>query len=177
MSSKEENDKEKESNNNIDKTLENNNKENNDVDNLLNKKTKREADSIEDEEISDDKNKQKKLEEENEPKKLIEYEYGYIIQFLENDEKGLMEDFLPKISESSDYFNYGLTKEEFDKRVHDSLLYHYEQKNFSYIFLQREKLNVHIIHAHQGHKKYYNFLSHLYWFQSNKNLDLFSYGN
>jgi len=129
MSSKDENDnKEKASDNNIDKTLENNSNENNDNDNtLLNKKTKRDPNSIDDEELSEDKNKQKKLEEENEPKKIIEYEYGYIIQFLENGEKGLMEDFLPKISESSDYFNYGLTKEEFDKMVHDSLLYHYEQ--------------------------------------------------
>ena len=129
MSSKDENDnKEKASDNNIDKTLENNSNENNDNDNtLLNKKTKRDPDSIDDEELSEDKNKQKKLEEENEQRKIIEYEYGYIIQFLENGEKGLMEDFLPKISESSDYFNYGLTKEEFDKMVHDSLLYHYEQ--------------------------------------------------
>ena len=129
MSSKDENDnKEKASDNNIDKTLDNNSNEKNDNDNtLLNKKTKRDPDSIDDEELSEDKNKQKKLEEENEQKKIIEYEYGYIIQFLENGEKGLMEDFLPKISESSDYFNYGLTKEEFDKMVHDSLLYHYEQ--------------------------------------------------
>jgi hypothetical protein len=129
MSSKDENDnKEKASDNNIDKTLDNNSNEKNDNDNtLLNKKTKRDPDSIDDEELSEDKNKQKKLEEENESKKIIEYEYGYIIQFLENGEKGLMEDFLPKISESSDYFNYGLTKEEFDKMVHDSLLYHYEQ--------------------------------------------------
>ena len=129
MSSKDENDnKEKASDNNIDKNLDNNSNEKNDNDNtLLNKKTKRDPDSIDDEELSEDKNKQKKLEEENEPKKIIEYEYGYIIQFLENGEKGLMEDFLPKISESSDYFNYGLTKEEFDKMVHDSLLYHYEQ--------------------------------------------------
>ena len=127
MSLKDENDKEKESDNNIDKTIEKNNNIINDNNSLLNKKTKRDLDSIEDDEISDDKNKQKKSEEENESKKLIEYEYGYIIQFLENGEKGLMEDFLPKISESSDFFNYGLTKEEFDKRVHDSLLYHYEQ--------------------------------------------------
>jgi hypothetical protein len=127
MSLKDENDKEKESDNNIDKTIENNNNKINDNNSLLNKKTKRDLDSIEDDEISDDKNKQKKSEEENESKKLVEYEYGYIIQFLENGEKGLMEDFLPKISESSDFFNYGLTKEEFDKRVHDSLLYHYEQ--------------------------------------------------
>ena len=127
MSLKDENDKEKESDNNIDKTIENNNNKINDNNSLLNKKTKRDLDSIGDDEISDDKNKQKKSEEENESKKLVEYEYGYIIQFLENGEKGLMEDFLPKISESSDFFNYGLTKEEFDKRVHDSLLYHYEQ--------------------------------------------------
>ena len=127
MSLKDENDKEKESDNNIDKTIEKNNNIINDNNSLLNKKTKRDLDSIGDDEISDDKNKQKKSEEENESKKLVEYEYGYIIQFLENGEKGLMEDFLPKISESSDFFNYGLTKEEFDKRVHDSLLYHYEQ--------------------------------------------------
>ena len=123
MSSKDENDnKEKEE----EKEIENNTNENNDNNVLLNKKTNRDLDSLDEEDIPENKNKQKKLEEEKDEKKIVEYEYGYIIQFLENGEGGLMEDFLPKISNSSDYFNYGLTKEEFDKMVHDSLLFHYE---------------------------------------------------
>ena len=108
------------------KEIENNTNENNDNNELLNKKTNRDLDSLDEEDIPENKNKQKKLEGETEEKKIVEYEYGYIIQFLENGEGGLMEDFLPKISNSSDYFNYGLTKEEFDKMVHDSLLFHYE---------------------------------------------------
>ena len=108
------------------KEIENNTNEYNENMVLLNKKTNRDVDSLDEEDIPENKNKQKKLEGEKEEKKIVEYEYGYIIQFLENGEGGLMEDFLPKISNSSDYFNYGLTKEEFDKMVHDSLLFHYE---------------------------------------------------
>ena len=40
---------------------------------------------------------------------------------------GLMDDFLPKNSDGSDFYNYGLNKEKFEKMVHDSLLYHYEK--------------------------------------------------
>ena len=92
---------------------------------FLNKKTKPESDLL-DEELSKDKNKQKKLEEEKISKKIQEYEFGYIIQFLENEESGLIEDFLPKNMDSSDFYNYGLTEEDFKKRIYNSLLYHYE---------------------------------------------------
>ena len=92
---------------------------------FLNKKTKPETDLLE-EELPKDKNKQKKAEEEKTSKKIQEYEYGYIIQFLENEESGLIEDFLPKNTDSSDFYNYGLTEEDFKKRIYNSLLYHYE---------------------------------------------------
>ena len=46
--------------------------------------------------------------------------------FLEEGENGLMEDFLPNNVDSSDFFNYGLNKEEFDKLIQESLIYHYE---------------------------------------------------
>ena len=92
---------------------------------FLNKKTKPESDLLE-EELPKDKNKQKKFEEEKISKKIQEYEFGYIIQFLENEESGLIEDFLPKNMDSSDFYNYGLTEEDFKKRIYNSLLYHYE---------------------------------------------------
>ena len=92
---------------------------------FLNKKTKPESDILE-EELPKDKNKQKKFEEEKISKKIQEYEFGYIIQFLENEESGLIEDFLPKNMDSSDFYNYGLTEEDFKKRIYNSLLYHYE---------------------------------------------------
>ena len=63
---------------------------------------------------------------ENPPKKILEFQYGYIIHFLEDEENGLIEDFLPKNIDSSDFYNYGLTPEIFEKRLHDSLLHHYE---------------------------------------------------
>ena len=84
-----------------------------------------ESDILE-EELPKDKNKQKKFEEEKISKKIQEYEFGYIIQFLENEESGLIEDFLPKNMDSSDFYNYGLTEEDFKKRIYNSLLYHYE---------------------------------------------------
>ena len=90
---------------------------------FLNKKTKPDTNLLS-EELPPDKNKQKKLE--NSTKKNQEYEYGYIIHFLEIEENGLMEDFLPKNTDTSDFFNYGLDKETFEKMLHESILHHYE---------------------------------------------------
>ena len=128
MNSKNENDlQEKEKDNKISEDNNRNNDKNkiNDDTSLLNKKTKPDELDILNEELSPDKNKKKKLEEEKSPIKTEVYEYGYTIQFLENDEMGLMDDFLPKNSDGSDFYNYGLNKEKFEKMVHDSLLYHY----------------------------------------------------
>ena len=112
---------EKEENNNFSEDIKKITNENDTT--LLNKKTNPESHLI-DEELKEDKNKQKKLE--NTPNKVQEYEYGYIINFLEDSESGLMEDFLPSNIDSSDFYNYGLNKEEFDKLIQDSLIYHYE---------------------------------------------------
>ena len=99
-----------------------------DVKTLLNKKTKPDDNDNDNEllnqELPPDKNKQKKLE--NPERKIQQYQYGYIINFLEDEENGLMEDFLPTNIDSSDFYNYGLTPEIFEKRLHDSLLHHYE---------------------------------------------------
>ena len=121
---KSDNDEEKEKS---DKQLEDNSEKKDNDDNiiLLNKKIKLESNLLE-EELSPYKNKQKKLENQNTPKKIIEYDYGYIIYFLESEEKGLMEDFLPNNTDSSDFFNYGLDKETFEKMLRGSILHHYE---------------------------------------------------
>ena len=110
-----------EENNNFSEDIKN--IKNNDVNTFLNKKTNPES-HLTNEEMHEDKNKQKKIE--STIKKLQEYEYGYIINFLEDGESGLMEDFLPNNIDSSDFFNYGLNKEEFDKLIQESLIYHYE---------------------------------------------------
>ena len=144
MNSKNENDlQEKEKDNKISEDNNRNNDKNkiNDDTSLLNKKTKPDELDILNEELSQDKNKKKKLEEEKSPIKTEVYEYGYTIQFLENDEMGLMDDFLPKNSDGSDFYNYGLNKEKFEKMVHDSLLYHYE-KHLKEEKEKRDKMNM-----------------------------------
>ena len=144
MNSKNENDlQEKEKDNKISEDNNRNNDKNkiNDDTSLLNKKTKPDELDILNEELSPDKNKKKKLEEEKSPIKTEVYEYGYTIQFLENDEMGLMDDFLPKNSDGSDFYNYGLNKEKFEKMVHDSLLYHYE-KHLKEEKEKRDKMNM-----------------------------------
>jgi len=119
-------DKEKESDNNMQVKFKDISDE--DVRTLLNKKTKPDDNDKDNEllnqELPPDKNKQKKLE--NPERKIQQYQYGYIINFLEDEENGLMEDFLPTNIDSSDFYNYGLTPEIFEKRLHDSLLHHYE---------------------------------------------------
>ena len=118
--------KEKESDNNSPQKFKDISDE--DVKTLLNKKTKPDDNDKDNEllnqELPPDKNKQKKLE--NPERKIQQYQYGYIINFLEDEENGLMEDFLPTNIDSSDFYNYGLTPEIFEKRLHDSLLHHYE---------------------------------------------------
>ena len=127
MSAKDEDasqEKEKESDNNLQEKFKDISDE--DVKTLLNKKTKPDDNDNEflNQELPPDKNKQKKLE--NPERKIQQYQYGYIINFLEYEENGLMEDFLPTNIDSSDFYNYGLTPEIFEKRLHDSLLHHYE---------------------------------------------------
>jgi len=119
-----EKEKEKESDNNLQEKFKDISDE--DVKTLLNKKTKPDDNDNEflNQELPPDKNKQKKLE--NPERKIQQYQYGYIINFLEDEENGLMEDFLPTNIDSSDFYNYGLTPEIFEKRLHDSLLHHYE---------------------------------------------------
>ena len=125
MSAKDEGDsQEKGSDNNLQEKF--NDMTDSDAKTLLNKKTKPDGnnDGLLKQELPPNKNKQKKLE--NPPKKIQEFQYGYIIHFLEDEENGLIEDFLPKNIDSSDFYNYGLTPEIFEKRLHDSLLHHYE---------------------------------------------------
>ena len=125
MDAKDEGDsQEKESDNNLQEKF--NDMTDSDAKTLLNKKTKPVGnnDDLLKQELPPNKNKQKKLE--NPPKKIQEFQYGYIIHFLEDEENGLIEDFLPKNIDSSDFYNYGLTPEIFEKRLHDSLLHHYE---------------------------------------------------
>jgi len=121
-----EKEKEKESDNNSPKKFKDISDD--DVKTLLNKKTKPDDNDKDNEllnqELPPSKNKQKKME--NPERKIQQYQYGYIINFLEDEENGLMEDFLPTNIDSSDFYNYGLTPEIFEKRLHDSLLHHYE---------------------------------------------------
>ena len=123
-SQEKEKEKEKESDNNLQEKFKDISDE--DVKTLLNKKTKPDDNDNEflNQELPPDKNKQKKPE--NPERKIQQYQYGYIINFLEDEENGLMEDFLPTNIDSSDFYNYGLTPEIFEKRLHDSLLHHYE---------------------------------------------------
>ena len=98
---------------------------------LLNKKTKP-SDEIPMNNLNNESNnKMKKIDDNIENKdNKNEYDFGYSLIFLEDNEEGLMEDFLkekPIISDISDFYNYGLDKEKFDKMVQDSLLIHYER--------------------------------------------------
>ena len=88
---------------------------------LLNRKTKNNNELI----INDYNNNNKKKKEE-ETKKKEEYEFGYSIYLLEEKEEGLMEDFLME-TDLSDFYNYHLTEEEWQKILHHSILVHYER--------------------------------------------------
>ena len=134
---------------NIIESLEDKIEKNNDNDiKLLNKKTKPESDILKTE-LNQNKNKQKKLENENTQKKIKEYEYNYIINFLESGEKGLMEDFLPKNLDSTDFYNYGLTPEQFEKRLHESLMYHYE-RHLKEEKEKRDKMNMFMLNINMN---------------------------
>ena len=91
---------------------------------LLNKKTKIEHELL----IDDYKESKKKKEEEIKNKE--EYEYGYSIILLEEKEEGLMEDFLKEYqmeSNISDFYNYNLNEEKWQKILNHSILVHYER--------------------------------------------------
>ena len=138
--------------NNIDnKELLSNNKENKD-NFLLNKKTKNDTSQIyEEEEENNNNNKIKKIDDKSNKE---EYDYGFSIILLEDNEEGLMEDFLKeKVIESdkSDYYNYGYTEEEFQENLHNSILYHYEnhlkeekekRKNMQNMFMFNMNINM-----------------------------------
>ena len=137
--------------NNIDnKELLSNNKENKD-NFLLNKKTKNDTSQIYEEEENNNNNKIKKIDDKSNKE---EYDYGFSIILLEDNEEGLMEDFLKeKVIESdkSDYYNYGYTEEEFQENLHNSILYHYEnhlkeekekRKNMQNMFMFNMNINM-----------------------------------
>ena len=65
--------------------------------------------------------------EKKEMKKGVkEYEFEYSIILLEEKEEGLMENFLEE-PDISDYYNYHLNEEKFQKILHHSKLVHYER--------------------------------------------------
>ena len=123
-------------NNNNDSKVEINNKEIlvNNKDNsqttdnfLLNKKTKRDGSPI-NENINNNNNKIKKTENEKTKKEV--YEYGYSIILTEDNEKGLMEEFLKENiieSKNSDFYNYNYNQEIWEEIVRHSTLVHYER--------------------------------------------------
>ena len=92
---------------------------------LLNKKRNNDIDST----INDfNENKTTKIENNNKVKK--EYDYGYTIILLEENEQGYMEDYLkemPNESDISDYYNYNLDEEKFQEILKKSILIHYER--------------------------------------------------
>ena len=111
----------------------NNNKENNLIseqlindNSFLNKKTKFDHNDNEiDTSKNENDNKIKKIEEDKNTQK---YDYGYSIILLEDNEEGLMEDFLesPIEHDISDFYNYNLDEEKWQKILHHSVLFHYE---------------------------------------------------
>ena len=120
-------------NNSDKKEILNNNKENgliseqliNDK-SFLNKKTKFDHNDNEiDTSKNENDNKIKKIEEDKNTQK---YDYGYSIILLEDNEEGLMEDFLesPIEHDISDFYNYNLDEEKWQKILHRSVLFHYE---------------------------------------------------
>ena len=120
-------------NNNNESNVENNNKEIviNNEDNsktnpykeivLLNKNTK-----LDNYQIYEKTDNNKINKSENEIPKKEEYEYGYSVKLLEEQEKGLMEDFL-KDESISDFYNYNYNEETFQKIVKQSILIRYER--------------------------------------------------
>ena len=71
-------------------------------------------------------NNENKKEKKEIKKDVKEYEFGYSIILLEEKEKGLMENFLEE-PDISDYYNYHLNEEKFQKILHHSKLVHYER--------------------------------------------------
>ena len=91
---------------------------------LLNKKTKP------DNEIIVNECKDNEIKKEENIKNKEEYEYGYSIVLLKDKEEGLMEDFLKEMpieSDISDFYNYHLDEEKWQKILHHSILVHYER--------------------------------------------------
>ena len=84
---------------------------------LLNKKIKSSNEFI----LNENKKEKKEIK-----KDVKEYEFGYSIILLEEKEKGLMENFLEE-PDISDYYNYHLNEEKFQKILHHSKLVHYEK--------------------------------------------------
>ena len=94
---------------------------------FLNKKTKFDHNDNEiDTSKNENDNKIKKIEEDKNTQK---YDYGYSIILLEDNEEGLMEDFLesPIEHDISDFYNYNLDEEKWQKILHHSILVHYEK--------------------------------------------------
>ena len=94
---------------------------------LLKRKTKPENDNMLDPSIQQDF-KESKGEEKIDIKK--QYDFGYSIILLEEKEEGLMEDFLKEVpleSDISDFYNYHLNEEKWQKILHHSILVHYER--------------------------------------------------
>jgi len=73
--------------------------------------------------LNDNGNKKEKKEIKKDVK---EYEFGYSIILLEEKDEGLMENFLED-PDISDYYNYNLNEEKFQKILHHSKLVHYER--------------------------------------------------
>ena len=84
--------------------------------------------------------KQNKIKN-NENKLSKEYEYGYSILYITEDENGLMEDFInDKSNESTtrDCFNFHLDENKWVKILNHSILVHYEKNMKEYIEKQKK---------------------------------------
>ena len=71
----------------------------------------------------------KKLQSSSKQEKT--YPFGYTISLLNDDEEGLIEDFMGvenHTESNSDFFNYGLDEDKYIKILNHSILLHYERK-------------------------------------------------
>ena len=69
-------------------------------------------------------------EEKMEEKKNEEFEFGYSIILLDKGEEGLIEDYLKERESEknlSDFYNYNLNEEKWQKILNHSILVHYER--------------------------------------------------